>query len=562
MTTWTLLTDMYYAAPELWYVLGVIAVFLILIIFWEIIQILKLKQKNYFLNRDRERYAETLYASRDGYFAFIYPDQKINDPRKHILERCSRRLAVIMNLPNGAASSFDEILKNFYKEDAKKIKKYVELLKEEGVSFDDDFALKNANKYLHLTGTRINGIDGNIYCDMIWFRDISFETAKIATLEKAKNLASEQFLQMQQMIDNIPFPVWLRNDKLEIINCNKKYLEICGNVSKDIVIKQSVEVTCANGEVTIKELAKRALIANRQKCNNISIIKDGQRIAMKAFETPFYAEANFDKIYTLGSMIDINDLDEIKRNLKLHQNAQLEILGTLGTAFAVFDQKLKLAFYNHAFESLWKLDADWLDENPSYVGFLDAIREKRLLPEVPDYALFKADEQKKFHQIIEPQKDMLHLPNGRTLSRMRAAYPAGGLIFAYEDITDRLAATSAYNALLTGQKEMLENLFDAVLIFGTNGRLNFYNNAYLTLWKSDKSFLDNEPNLDEILNSQKDFFEQTENWQQLKNEISEHILSMTTKTFVLTRKDGDIKTSSCNLSDGSMMITYQKNSSN
>ena len=86
---------------------------------------LKLKQKNYFLRRDRERYAETLYASHDGYFAFIYPDEKVNDPRKYITERCSRRLAVILGLEKGIKSDFNDVLKNFYKDDAKKILKYV-----------------------------------------------------------------------------------------------------------------------------------------------------------------------------------------------------------------------------------------------------------------------------------------------------------------------------------------------------------------------------------------------------------------------------------------------------
>ena len=124
MIDWTLISDMYYAAPEFWYALGAIAAIMAAVILFELLRILKLRQKNYFLNRDRERYAETLYASRDGYFAFIYPDQKVNDPRRNIVERCSRRLAVIMNLAEGTKSSFDDILKNFYKDDIKKIQKY------------------------------------------------------------------------------------------------------------------------------------------------------------------------------------------------------------------------------------------------------------------------------------------------------------------------------------------------------------------------------------------------------------------------------------------------------
>ncbi len=554
---------MYYAAPEIWYVLAAIFIILFVIILIELFRILKLKQKNYFLNRDRERYAETLYASRDGYFAFIYPDQKVNDPRRNIVERCSRRLAVIMNLPNGTKSSFEDLLKNFYKDDVKKIQKYVSLLKDDGVSFDDEFMLKTANKYLRLVGTRISGIDGNIYCDMIWFRDVSFEVNKISSLENDKNNTYFQLVQLQDMLDNLPFPVWLRNDKLKIINCNKKFVELCGGSSKETILNEGIEITGVNGESISKDLAKMAHAINRGKKNTVSIIKNGERLVMEAFETPFHAEESLDKIFTAGTLVDVSELDELKRNLKVHQNAQLEILGTLGTAFAVFNQHLKLAFHNQAFARLWQLDETWFDQEPSYAMFLDTIREKRLLPEVPDYVMFKGEEQKKFTQIIEPQKDMLHLPNGKTLRRLRAAYPTGGLIFAYEDITDRLATTSAYNALLSVQKEMLENLFDAVLIFGSNGRLNFYNNAYLKLWKAQKTFLTQEPNLEEILDSQHIFFSAKENWESLKKEITAHLLSMTTKTFILNRKDGtDIEVASSNLSDGSLMITYKKASYN
>ena len=104
-----LLLDMFYAAPELWYLIFGVFLLLLGVLIYSEIKILKLTQKNYFINRDRERYAETLYASKDGYFAFIYPDEKVNDPQNYVKERCSRRLAVILDLPDGTASSFEDI---------------------------------------------------------------------------------------------------------------------------------------------------------------------------------------------------------------------------------------------------------------------------------------------------------------------------------------------------------------------------------------------------------------------------------------------------------------------
>ena len=554
-----LLTDMYYAAPELWYLLAGAVLALVTVIVWEAVKILRLRQKNYFLNRDRERYAETLYASRDGYFAFIYPDEKVNDPRKSILEHCSRRLAVMMNLPEGTKSSFEDILKNFYKDDIKKIQKYVSLLRDEGVSFDDEFILKSGNKFLRLAGSRINGLDGNVYCDMIWFRDVSYETNKIARLDEEKEKTSARLVQLEDLIDNIPFPIWLRDDKLKLVSCNKKYLEFTESKNRETVINEGIEISGVNGENVSQNLALLALTTNRVKKNTVNVVKNGERFVMEAIESPFHVEDSLDKICTAGALIDISELDELKRNLKLHQNAQLEILGTLGTAFAVFNQQFKLAFYNQSFARLWELDNLWLEQQPNYSMFLDVIREKRLLPEVPDYMLFKNEEQKEFSKIIEPKEDMLHLPNGKTFRRVRAPHPMGGLIFAYEDISDKLATTSAYNALLAVQSEMLENLFDAVIIFGSNGRLKFYNQSYVKLWECKKSFLDNEPNLNELLDLQKKFFSKDENWEDLKKDIMDHLLSMTTKTFILNRNEiDDIEVSAVNMSDGSMMITYKK----
>lgn len=132
----------------------------------------------------------------------------------------------MMNLPEGTKSSFEDILKNFYKDDIKKIQKYVSLLRDEGVSFDDEFILKSGNKFLRLAGSRINGLDGNVYCDMVWFRDVSYETNKIARLEEEKEKTSARLVQLEDLIDNIPFPIWLRDDKLKLVSCNKNTLNL------------------------------------------------------------------------------------------------------------------------------------------------------------------------------------------------------------------------------------------------------------------------------------------------------------------------------------------------
>ncbi|MBR1948170.1 MAG: hypothetical protein IKA30_00075 [Alphaproteobacteria bacterium] len=420
-----LLLNMFYASPELWYIISGVLLALLASLLFLFFLFLRLKQKNYFLRRDRERYAETLYASHDGYFAFIYPDEKVNDPRKYITERCSRRLAVILGLEQGIKSSFDDILKNFYKDDAKKILKYVGLLKEEGVTFEDYFLLKSSNKYIRLEGVRINGADGNIYCDMIWFRDVSFTANRIKSLEEEKKLIEKKYLLQHDLLNNLPFAVWLRNENLDIDYCNKKFAEYIPDSNINTIIEKHIEISGTNGESISRNLAAKAHKSKKQAKGKTGLVVNGSRVAMETFETPFYPEQNLEKTYSAGCMININELDELKRNLKQHQDAHLEILQALETAFAVFDQNMTLHFNNQAFATLWNLDANWLNSQPTYPKFLDYIRENRQLPEVPDYKSYKNDEQKKFSQIIEPVSDLIHLPDGKTLRRMRAPYALG-----------------------------------------------------------------------------------------------------------------------------------------
>ena len=267
-----LLFDVFDAVPELWLAIIFVVLVLLGILIHSEIKILRLIQKNYFINRDRERYAETLYASKDGYFAFIYPDEKVNDPQKYVKERCSRRLAVILDLPQGTASGFEDIIKCFYKDDAKKIQKYVSLLRDEGVSFEENFILKNSNRRLNLSGMRINANDGNLYCDMIWFRDVSDEINHILALEKEKNEALILTQKLEDIIDNLPYPVWLRNEQQNLLSVNKKYLELVKSSSKNDVIQNQTEISISNSENILKNLSKQAQTLNRIQKQNINLI--------------------------------------------------------------------------------------------------------------------------------------------------------------------------------------------------------------------------------------------------------------------------------------------------
>ena len=75
-----------------------------------------------------------------------------------------------------------------------------------------------------------------------------------------------------------------------------------------------------------------------------------------------------------------------------------------------------------------------------------------------------------FTSLIEPLTELMHLPDDRTLSVSVSPHPLGGLIFVYEDVTDRLALERSYNTLIEVQRETLDNLFEGIAVFGSDGR--------------------------------------------------------------------------------------------
>jgi len=547
-----LLLDIYYAAPELWHMVLVLMVVLLSLSGVLGLRLFRLKRNNYFIKKEGERLEETLYASKDGYFAFCYADDG------SVLEQCSRRLAVLLNLPAGVKSGIEEVLKHFYKDDSLVISKYISLLREDGVSFEDRFQSKNGKKLI-LSGTRISGADGSVYSDVVWFCDITRSAEHINGLIKEKDTLSNKVRYLEDLVDNLPYPVWMRNPSLNIAVVNRKYLEFSNCGDKETAVINNIEITVAGDDVPLKTLAKQSRDNNRQQKQSISINKDGERLGYEAVETPFHPDGSLDKIATVGSLVDITDLDRLKRNMKQQRNANLEIMGALGTAFAVFDTNFKLDFYNKAFQSLWDLEENWLEAQPLYSGFLDVLRERRLLPEVPDYPGYKSEEQKMFSAIIEPREDLLHLPDGRSLRRIRSPYHKGGLVFAFEDISERLAARREYNSIVNVQQEILNALQDAVLIFASNGRLKFYNQSYVTLWDADEIVLQKEPTFSELIETQRAFFNKSEDWDSIKKDITGHVFSSQTKVFVIKRRDNAvIECFSTLLPNESIMVLMHK----
>ncbi|MDB5444058.1 MAG: tyrosine kinase DivL, partial [Phenylobacterium sp.] len=179
---------------------------------------------------------------------------------------------------------------------------------------------------------------------------------------------------------------------------------------------------------------------------------------------------------------DVTDLEEIREALKRNVEAHDETLNHIGEAVAIFGEGKRLIFHNAAFAELWAMEPAWLAERPTHGEVLDRLRQRRRLPETADYAKWKAAELARYEQLGPAADDLWSLPDGRTLKVVRQPHPMGGLLLLFSDITGELKLKSQYNALIEVQQATLDKLSDAVAVFGSDGRLRLFNDAFGQFW--------------------------------------------------------------------------------
>jgi nitrogen-specific signal transduction histidine kinase len=71
-------------------------------------------------------------------------------------------------------------------------------------------------------------------------------------------------------------------------------------------------------------------------------------------------------------------------------------------------------------------------------------------------------------------------------------------------MTDHFALKVSYNTLIKVQQITLNNLQEAVCVFGEDGAITLYNLKFKHLWKLSSEFLNSNPTIHELINNYKE----------------------------------------------------------
>jgi signal transduction histidine kinase len=328
---------------------------------------------------------------------------------------------------------------------------------------------------------------------LLWFFDISDAEAERATLSRRLGQTESALDALTQLIEAAPFPMWYRGPDLSLGLVNSAFVAAVEARDAAEVIARGTELVDSPGGDSARFGAQRALELGKPYSRNQPATIGEERRMLRLVDVPLSTGA------VAGFAVDIQDLEDTRTELARHIESQRELADHMTAGAAQFDQDRRLDFFNQPFALMARLDPEWLAEKPEFDRVLERMREMNRLPEVRDFPAWKAERRDWFIIPEETVEEDWILTNGDHLRVVAQPLPDGGLRLIVEDRTEQVRLASARDTLLRVRSATFDNLFEAISVFASDGRLYLWNRRFCEVWALDETWLGEHPRVDELV---------------------------------------------------------------
>lgn len=396
-----------------------------------------------------------------------------------------------------------------------------------GVEFSHICKVQGDSRWVRVSGSSLT--NPGEWC--LWIKDVTEEVTRNQEVDTERHTHETMLNTLRSLLDTLPFLVWHRDESQKINYCNKYYSDAV-QVSQREVANNSVELVAAP---KARALARQALNTLKTQRQEHAAIIFGERKKIEIFEEP-----NPLRDGTIGYAIDRTEIEETKSTLGKIIDSFSDILDHQSTSIAIYGSDARLSYFNKAYQTLNGLDEEWLQSGPRLDEVLDELRNQRLLPEFADFPAYKKQRLKALHEQLETEEELIHLPNGRTLRSITTPHPTGGLLYMIEDVTDHLKLESRNKALMEVQETTLENLYEGVIVCGSDSKIKLSNPSFRRLWSLEESDVEPGQHLSHVIDKIEPYFEYDGDWTHLKARIMENTTDRIPKTGQIHRKDNTV----------------------
>jgi signal transduction histidine kinase len=375
-------------------------------------------------------------------------------------------------------------------------------------------------------------------------RDVSGLKGELAEANARLEKLQADSESLRLLIDALPTPIWARDIVGALVFANRAY-------ARAVEAKDPAEVLARGLELlnrAAREDVSRSRAAGQRYAERVPAIVAGSRRSFDVLDIPT-------RRGSAGIGVDATEAETLRAELKRLGEAHRRTLDQLATGVAIFGADRRLSFYNAAYRALWGFDAGFLDQNPSDSALLDQLRAARKLPEERDFRQWKTALHEAY-RATETKEYLWHLPDGRTLRVVTTPNPQGGVTYLFDDVTERLDMVRRYDALIGVQGETLDNLAEAVAVFGSDGRLRLHNPAFVRLWRLAPEALADRPHIESVIDRCRSLYDDDTLWQRLRSTVTA-IENRDSVTGRLERHDGSVvDLATVPLPDGASLVTF------
>ncbi len=422
-------------------------------------------------------------------------------------------------------------------EQARQMARAVNALRETGESFLLNLTTTNGVS-VETTGRAIGGQA------VVRVRELSGIRRELAETNLRHRALLEETEMLRSFAAAAPWPIWSKREG-SLVYANDAYARATEAANIADAIERNLELLDSPDRSDME----RALNERSAFTARLPIVTGGERRFCDVHARKF-------RDGSIGIAVDASEATALSSTLVRMAEAHRRTLDQLSSGVAIFDGQRRLAFYNDSYRRLWDLDGAFLDSNPDDSSVLDRLRAARKLPEQPDFRAWKA----KLHEAyraVEPEKDLWYLPDGRALSVVTTPNPEGGVTYLFDDVTESLDLARRFDGLIRVQRETLDNLTEAVAVFGSNGRAQLFNPAFARMWKLSTEAMREQPHIETVETWCKPLFDDAATWRTIRDAIT-RIDNRIQVPLKLERKDGSVlDCMAMPLPDGATMLTFQ-----
>lgn len=183
--------------------------------------------------------------------------------------------------------------------------------------------------------------------------------------------------------------------------------------------------------------------------------------------------------------IPCDRLVQLERSLKDFTQTMSKTFAQLPTAVAIFDANRLLQIFNPAFADLTGLPVSFLVGRPTFFMMLDALRERRMIPEPKDYPAWRRQfSEMDGASLTGVYFESWSLPSGQTFRVTGMPQATGALAFLIEDVTNEISNMRRMRADLAMGQSVIDALEEAVVVLSRSGEVALSNRAAKALWSS------------------------------------------------------------------------------